>query len=66
MQSEAIRPPDLITLSDAARLLDVSRSKMSRLVATRKIVTFDDPLDDRAKLVSRSDVLALQVRAKAA
>lgn len=60
------KPDDLITLSEAAKLLDVSRPKMSRLVASGKLSTFDDPLDERAKLVSRRDVLSLQVRAKAA
>ena len=60
------QPKDLITLSEAARLLEVSRPKMSRLVASGKLVTFSDPLDERAKLVSRQDVLALQVRARAA
>jgi excisionase family DNA binding protein len=60
------QPNDLITLSEAARLLNVSRPKMSRLVASGKLSVFEDPLDDRAKLVSREDVLALQVRAKAA
>jgi len=57
---------DLITLSEAARILNVSRPKMSRLVASGKLITYVDPLDDRAKLVRRQDVLALQVRAKAA
>jgi excisionase family DNA binding protein len=57
---------DLITLSEAARILNVSRPKMSRLVASGKLTTYEDPLDDRAKLVRREDVLALQVRAKAA
>lgn len=57
---------DLITLSEAARILNVSRPKMSRLVASGKLTTYEDPLDDRAKLVRRQDVLALQVRAKAA
>lgn len=60
------QPKDLITLSEAARLLEVSRPKMSRLVASGKLITFSDPLDERAKLVSRQDVLALQVRARAA
>lgn len=60
------KPDDLITLSEAAKLLGVSRPKMSRLVGSGKLATFDDPLDERAKLVSRQDVLALQVRAKAA
>jgi excisionase family DNA binding protein len=60
------RANDLITLSEAARILNVSRPKMSRLVASGKLITYEDPLDDRAKLVRREDVLALQVRAKAA
>ena len=60
------KPKDLITLSEAARLLGVSRPKMSRLVSGGKLTTFDDPLDERAKLVSRQEVLSLQVRAKAA
>lgn len=66
MKSLHIKPDDLITLSEAAKLLGVSRPKMSRLVGSGKLDTFDDPLDERAKLVSRQDVLALQVRAKAA
>lgn len=60
------KPEDLITLSEAARLLGVSRPKMSRLVGGGKLTTYDDPLDERAKLVSRQEVLALQVRSKAA
>jgi hypothetical protein len=66
MKSLHDKPDDLITLSVAAKLLGVSRPKMSRLVGSGKLATFDDPLDERAKLVSRQDVLALQVRAKAA
>jgi len=66
MDSNDRRPKDLITLSEAARLLGVSRPKMSRLVNGGKLTTFDDPLDERAKLVSRREVLALQVRSKAA
>ncbi len=59
-------PSDLINLSDAAKLIGVSRPTMSRLVGAGKLAIFDDPLDERAKLVSRQDVLALQVREKAA
>jgi predicted XRE-type DNA-binding protein len=61
-----LKPKDLITLSEAARLLGVSRPKMSRLVSGAKLTPFDDPLDERAKLVSRQEVLSLQVRDKAA
>lgn len=60
-------PRDLITLTQAARLLGMSRPAVSRLVNERKLLrTYQDPLDGRAKLVSRADVLALQVRDKAA
>jgi predicted XRE-type DNA-binding protein len=66
MNLNHLKPKDLITLSEAARLLGVSRPKMSRLVSGGKLTTFDDPLDERAKLVSRREVLSLQVRDKAA
>lgn len=66
MNLNHLKPKDLITLSEAARLLGVSRPKMSRLVSGGKLTTFNDPLDDRAKLVSRQEVLSLQVRDKAA
>jgi predicted XRE-type DNA-binding protein len=55
-----------ITLSEAARLLEVSRPKVSTLVSSGLLKTKDDPLDKRAKLVKREDVLALRVRDKAA
>jgi hypothetical protein len=56
----------LITLSEAARLLEVSRAKMSVLVSSGALQTIDDPLDRRVKLVRREDVVALRVRPKAA
>lgn len=55
-----------ITLSEAAQLLAVSRSKMSGLVSAGLLRTKDDPLDKRVKLVRRDDVLALRVRYEAA
>jgi hypothetical protein len=64
--SEEKLPPDLITLSEAARVLGVSRPTMSRVVNKVPLKTYQDPLDSRAKLVSRADVRALQVREKAA
>lgn len=57
---------DLLTLSEAAELLGVSRMKMSRMVKTKVITTQNDPLDERVKLVKRDDVLALVVRDRAA
>jgi predicted XRE-type DNA-binding protein len=55
-----------INLSEAAQLLKVSRPKMSQLVASGVLSTKDDPLDRRVKLVSRSEVMSLLVRDKAA
>jgi predicted HTH domain antitoxin len=57
---------ELLTLSEAAELLGVSRMKMSRMVKTKVITTQNDPLDERVKLVKRDDVLALIVRDRAA
>lgn len=57
---------NLITLSEAAKLLSVSRAKISRLVSNNALRTINDPLDQRVKLVRREDVLALRVRPKAA
>ena len=59
-------PKDLITAAEARALLGVSRLKMTRLLATT-LRHFPDPLDNRKKLVSRTEVLALKVpRAEAA
>ena len=55
-----------IPLSEAAALLGVSRFKMSRLVASGKVSTTEDPLDERVKLVDRDAILALRVRDQAA
>ena len=55
-----------INLSEAARLLNVSRPKMSKLVASGALRTQNDPLDERAKLVKREDVLGLIMRKRAA
>ena len=57
---------ELLTLSEAAELLGVSRMKMSRMVKMKVITTQNDPLDERVKLVKRDDVLALIVRDRAA
>jgi predicted HTH domain antitoxin len=57
---------DLLTLSEAAELLSVSRMKMSRMVKTKVVTTQNDPLDERVKLVKREDILALIVRDRAA
>jgi hypothetical protein len=60
-------PNDLINLTEAAQLLGMSRPAVSRLVNERKMLrTYKDPLDSRAKLVSRAEVQSLLVREKKA
>jgi DNA-binding MarR family transcriptional regulator len=65
-QVEQFPESDLITLTEAADLINVSKAKMSRLVASGYLHTEPDPLDERVKLVRRSDVVALRKRERAA
>lgn len=60
------QPTDLITTAEARDLLCISRFKMAELLKEGVVRHFQDPLDKRVKLVSRSEVLALRVRAQAA
>lgn len=59
-------PPDLITASEARNLLGISSHKMKDLLDRKVIKVYEDPLDRRAKLVSKSEVLSLRVRERAA
>ncbi len=52
-------PTDLISTSEAQKLLGVSRPKMSRLLKENILRHFPNPIDRRVKLVSRAEVLAL-------
>lgn len=52
-------PTDLISTSEAQKLLGVSRPTMSRLLKDGVIRHFPNPIDKRVKLVSRAEVLAL-------
>ena len=62
-----MQPTDLITTSEARKLLGVSAVKMAQLIREGLIHHFDDPLDKRVKLVSKTEVLALKPkRAEAA
>jgi hypothetical protein len=54
-------PKDLITATAARKLLSVSPIKMAKLLREGTLRHFPDPLDERKKLVSRSEVLALVV-----
>lgn len=60
-------PKDLISLSEARRLINVSQNKIAELVAKGFLKSYTTPLDRRKKLVSKADVLALRKpRAEAA
>lgn len=62
-----MNPTDLITTSEARRLLGVSAVKMAQLIRDGVIPFFTNPLDKREKLVSKSQVEALKPkRAEAA
>lgn len=55
-------PTDLITVSEARKLIGVSRVKMAELIRDGYVETFPYPLDKRVKLVSRERLLALKMR----
>lgn len=55
-----MQPADLITASEARRLLEVSAVKMAQLIKDGTVRHFPNPLDRREKLVSRAEVLALK------
>lgn len=56
---ETSTPIDLISTSEAQKLLGVSRPTMSKLLKDEVIRHFANPIDKRVKLVSRAEVLAL-------
>ncbi len=58
MQSK--QPTDLISVTEARRLLGVSRIKIAELVKKNVIRTFPYPLDRRVKLVSKAEIEALK------
>jgi hypothetical protein len=60
-------PNDLITATEARKLLGISTIKLAKLLKQGQLRHFPDPLDERKKLVSRSEVLSLKMpRAEAA
>ena len=52
---------ELATISEAARYLGVSRTKVWQLVKNNIIPYQKDPLDDRKKLVRKSDLNKLKL-----
>ena len=53
-------PDDLITVTEARKLLGVSANKMAQLLREGAVRHFLHPLDKRKKLVSRAEVTALR------
>jgi hypothetical protein len=55
------KPTDLITTTEARKLLGISSATMTKLIRNAVVVTYSDPLDSRVKLVSKAAILALRV-----
>ena len=55
------KPTDLITTTEARKLLGISSATMTKLIRNAVVLTYSDPLDSRVKLVSKAVVLALRV-----
>jgi hypothetical protein len=55
------KPTDLVTTTEARKLLGISSATMTKLIRNAVVVTYSDPLDSRVKLVSKTAVLALRV-----
>lgn len=56
---DSAEPTDLISVSEARTLLQVSHTKMTQLIKDGYIRYFQNPLDRRVKFVSQAEVLAL-------
>ena len=59
--SKAVIPhhSELITVTEARRILGISANKMSALIGSGTLPFEQDPLDRRVKLVRRADVEGL-------
>jgi excisionase family DNA binding protein len=53
------RPKDLITYTEARKLLGMSTGTLTKLLKNGTLRHWPDPLDARVKLVSRADVEGL-------
>lgn len=54
-------PTDLISVTEARRLIGVSRIKMAELIKKNVIQHYPYPVDRRVKLVSKGEVMALKI-----
>jgi len=52
-----------VTATEAASLLDVSKTKMAKLLRSGEIPHISDPRNERAKLIKRSDIDAWLAKA---
>lgn len=59
---KATLPDDLITIREARALLGVGPSKMAQLLRNGVLPHYENPLDARVKLVSKTEVLSLKPR----
>jgi len=59
-------PQDLITATEAQKLLQTSPNKIAALIKEGRLTAYEDPLDKRVKLVSQSEVESLKIRKRAA
>jgi hypothetical protein len=57
---ESKQPTDLITASEARRLLGVGPVKMAQLIKDKTLTCWTTPLDARKKLFSRAEVESLK------
>lgn len=58
---QASLPTDLISVTEARRLIGVSRIKMAELIKKNVIQHYPYPVDRRVKLVSKGEVMALKI-----
>jgi len=59
--SKTVMPQDteLITVTEARKILGISANKMSALISSGTLPYEQDPLDHRVKLIRRTDVEGL-------
>jgi hypothetical protein len=62
MMNNLNRPEDLISTTEARKVLGVSTVKMTQLIKHGVFTVYTDLLDRRMKLISRAEVEALKHR----
>jgi excisionase family DNA binding protein len=59
MSGKARDTDEVMTATEARKLLGIGKAKLAKLIASGALPTHKDPLDERVRLVRRSDVDAL-------